>query len=226
MSMPGTEVRACTLRTAASVQRRDGRRHADGRRSTSLPASRIVADMVRTARHGTCSTAQRQRPTLSGGHAHPLHGDRASRPCSASRGLTAVAGSRIGVASGRDRTVAAAMGPRRNGRHGSTRYPLSRYSWLSAAITSDTISASPGQRRHLRVVADQPDRVLPGLLDDLPVAQQRQLLERGGSAGLGGAEHVALPAQLEVGLGQLEAVGGGRDRVQPDPADRCRPAPR
>src|SRR6476469_8570065 len=67
----------------------------------------------------------------------------------------------------------------------------------------------PGPGRHLRVVPNQPNRILPGLLDDVLVAQQRQLFERGGSARLGGAEHVALASQLEVGLGQLEAVGGG-----------------
>ena len=35
------------------------------------------------------------------------------------------------------------------------------------------------------------------------------------AAGLGRAEHVALPALLQVELGQLEPVGGGRDRVEP-----------
>src|SRR6478735_9898185 len=59
---------------------------------------------------------------------------------------------------------------------------------------------------HPGIVTDQPDRVFPRLLDHLTVPLQRELLERRGPSGLGGAQDVALPAKLEIRLGQPEAV--------------------
>ena len=52
--------------------------------------------------------------------------------------------------------------------------------------------------------------VHPRLRDDLLVLEQGEQPQAGAAAGLQRAEHVALPAQLEVQLGQREAVGGAR----------------
>ena len=62
------------------------------------------------------------------------------------------------------------------------------------------------------VVLDDVHRVHPRLRDDLLVLEQGEQLQAGAAAGLQRAEHVALPPQLQVELGQLEAVGGGGDR--------------
>ena len=68
-----------------------------------------------------------------------------------------------------------------------------------------------GVRGQLRVVGDEGEGVLAGLLDDVLVVEDVQELELGAPAVLGRAEDVALPALGEVEPGELEAVGGGGD---------------
>ena len=66
-----------------------------------------------------------------------------------------------------------------------------------------------------RVGGDEVGRLGAGGDDEVLVAQQRQQAQLAAAAGLRRAEHVALAALLDVEAGQLEAVGGGRDGVQP-----------
>ncbi len=65
------------------------------------------------------------------------------------------------------------------------------------------------------VVADQQGRDVSGLRDHFLVAQHVQQPQAGPAAGLGGAEHVALAALLEVDARELEAVVRRRDCIEP-----------
>ena len=70
-------------------------------------------------------------------------------------------------------------------------------------------------RGQLGVVRDEGERVLAGGLDDVLVLEDVEELELRAPAVLRRAEDVALPPLREVEPGQLEAVGGRGDRVQP-----------
>ena len=58
--------------------------------------------------------------------------------------------------------------------------------------------------------------------DHVAVARDAEELQRRAAARLGGAEHVALLAQLEVDAGELEAVERRRDRLDPLARERAR----
>ncbi len=92
--------------------------------------------------------------------------------------------------------------------------PLSRNSWSSSSRNSSTSSRRSGWSVEVGVVASTSSNAdLAGLLDPLPVPAQRRQLEVV-AALLALAHDRALAPQVEVDLGQLEAVG------------RCAPAPR
>ncbi len=70
-----------------------------------------------------------------------------------------------------------------------------------------------GVLAQLRVLGHEREGVLAGIGDDLLVITppEAQVTHRVAASALARAEHVALAAQQQVDLGELEAVGGGGD---------------
>ena len=96
----------------------------------------------------------------------------------------------------------------------------------SASIRARTAVGQARLACQRRVGVDQRGRLLPGLADQVLVVQQPQQLQAGLAASLGGAEHVALPALLQVDPGQREPVKRAGHRVQPLAGRALPPAPR
>ena len=67
----------------------------------------------------------------------------------------------------------------------------------------------------LRVPGHDGGGLLTGLPDQRFVGEQAEQLEAGPAAGLCRAQHVALPALLQIQTGQAEAVASRGDRIQP-----------
>jgi len=77
--------------------------------------------------------------------------------------------------------------------------------------------AQRGVRGQVRVGRDDQAGFFPRPPDQVLVGEELEQPQAGLAAGLRGAEHVALPALLQVEPGQLESVQGGGDGLEPLP---------